>query len=227
MTEHRDVVVIGARQAGLATSYYLTDAGCDHVVLERDRVGERWRSETWDSFTLVTPNVMSRRPGFPYEGDDSDGFLTRDEVVAYLEACVDRFDPPLRTGVEVLAVRRSDTGYGTRSDTNWTNEVTVVRPNHPVQWSLGLCTSGASCPAIFVVSTDDEMVGSSPAVARDAYERLVGPKEWVEIPGGQFGLLYHPSETVDRASSAQVRFLTETLLAEGLKTRYPCLATGL
>ena len=106
------------------------------------------------------------------------------------------------------------TAYGTRPDTNWTNEVTVVRPNHPVQWYPGLCASDVSCPALFVVSPDDEMVRSSPAVARDAYERLVGPKEWVEIPGGHFGLLYYPSETFDRASSAQVRFLTETLLSE-------------
>lgn len=125
MTEHRDVVVIGAGQAGLATSYYLTEAGCDHVVLERDRVGERWRNERWDSFTLVTPNVMSRLPDFPYEGDDPDGFLTRDEVVEYLEAFVDRFDPPLKTGVEVLAVRQSDDGY-TVETTSTTYETTNV-----------------------------------------------------------------------------------------------------
>ncbi|MCU4719643.1 FAD-dependent oxidoreductase [Halapricum hydrolyticum] len=108
MTEHRDVAVIGAGQAGLATSYYLTEAGCDHVVLERDRAGERWRSEKWDSFTLVTPNVMSRFPGFSYEGDESDGLLTCDEVAEYLETYVDRFDPPFMTGVEVLAVRKHD-----------------------------------------------------------------------------------------------------------------------
>lgn len=105
-------------------------------------------------------------------------------------------------------------GYGTRTGTNWTNEVTVVRPEHPVQWYPGLCASDVSCPTLFVVSPDDEMVRSSPAVARDAYERLTGPKEWVEIPGGHFGLLYYPSETFDRASSAQSRFLTETLLAD-------------
>jgi pimeloyl-ACP methyl ester carboxylesterase len=105
-------------------------------------------------------------------------------------------------------------GYGTRTGTNWTNEVTVVRPRHPVQWYPGLCASDVSCPALFVVSPDDEMVRSSPAVARDAYERLAGPKEWVEISGGHFGLLYYPSETFDKASSAQSRFLTDTFLAD-------------
>lgn len=105
------------------------------------------------------------------------------------------------------------TGYGTRTGTNWTNEVTVVRPKSP-QWQPGLCAADVSCPAMFVVSPDDEMPRSAPAVARDAYERLAGPKEWVEIPGGHFGLLYYPSETFDKASSAQSRFLTETLLAD-------------
>ena len=105
-------------------------------------------------------------------------------------------------------------GYGTRTGTNWANEVTIVRPAHPVQWHPGLCASDVSCPTLFVVSPEDEMVRSSPAVARDAYDRLAGPKQWVEIPGGHFGLLYHPSETFDRASSEQARFLTETLLSD-------------
>ena len=106
------------------------------------------------------------------------------------------------------------TGYGTRPDTNWTNEVTVVRPEHPVGWYPGLCAPNVSCPTLFVVSPEDEMVRSSPAVARDAYERLSGPAEWLEIPGGHFGLLYYPSEAFDEAASAQSRFLTATLLAD-------------
>jgi len=103
------------------------------------------------------------------------------------------------------------TSYGTRSESNWTNEVTLVRPKSPL-WQPGLCASEVSCPAMFVVSPEDEMVRSNPAVARDAYERLPGPREWVEIPGGHFGLLYHPSETFDQSSSAQSRFFTKHLL---------------
>lgn len=71
---------------------------------------------------------------------------------------------------------------------------------------------GVTCPAMFVVAPEDEMPRATPAVARDAYERLAGPKEWVEISGDRFGLLYYPSETFDQASSAQLRFLTEALL---------------
>lgn len=115
MPEQRDAVVIGGGQAGLALSYYLTEADCDHVILERDRVGERWRSEKWESFTLVTPNWGNRLPGFTYEDcdrvpDDPDAFLDREQIVDFLEAYVEHFDPPLRCGVEATAVREDSDG---------------------------------------------------------------------------------------------------------------------
>ena len=106
MTERIDTVVVGGGQAGLAISWYLTRQGRQHVVLEQGRVGESWRSQRWDSFTLVTPNWMLRLPGFPYQGNDPDGFLLRDEVVAYLEQYVALFRPPLRLGVRVTAVEQ-------------------------------------------------------------------------------------------------------------------------
>jgi len=65
MAEQVDVVVVGAGQAGLAVSYYLRAFGVEHVVLERGRIGESWQSARWDSFTLVTPNWMTRLPGSP------------------------------------------------------------------------------------------------------------------------------------------------------------------
>ena len=58
-----DAVVVGAGQAGLTTSHYLRAFGVEHVVVERGRVGESWRSARWDSFSLVTPNWMTRLPG--------------------------------------------------------------------------------------------------------------------------------------------------------------------
>jgi putative flavoprotein involved in K+ transport len=110
MAEFRDTVVIGAGQAGLAASYYLTQQGRDHVVLEKSRVGESWRTGRWDSFTLVTPNWTLRLPGFPYRGGDPDGFLTRDEVVEYLEGYVALFDPPLRLGMAAKSVEQGTNG---------------------------------------------------------------------------------------------------------------------
>ena len=68
-----EAVVIGGGQAGLAMSRCLTQYGIDHVVLERGRVGERWRSERWDSLRLLSPNWHTRLPGFRYDGPDPDG----------------------------------------------------------------------------------------------------------------------------------------------------------
>jgi putative flavoprotein involved in K+ transport len=110
--EKIDTVIIGGGQAGLAMSYLLSQQGREHVVLEKgQRAGESWRRR-WDSFTLVTPNWQLRLPGHVYTGDEPDGFLARDEVVAYLEAYVALFAPPLRFGVQVTAVEPAAGGSG-------------------------------------------------------------------------------------------------------------------
>src|SRR5512144_640695 len=98
MSDRFDVVVVGAGQAGLAVSRELTKAGVAHVVLERGRVGETWRRR-WDSFCLVTPNWSLQLPDHAYDGDDPDGFLPREEVVAYLERYA--VGAPVEQGVEV------------------------------------------------------------------------------------------------------------------------------
>ncbi len=102
--------------------------------------------------------------------------------------------------------------YGGRFATGWVNDVTRAQPKTPVAWHPGLCARHVSCPSLFVVSPRDEMPGSSPPVARDTFKKLGGPKEWIEIGGGHFGLLYFPSEEFERASSAQARFLSDHLL---------------
>jgi putative flavoprotein involved in K+ transport len=106
-----EVAIVGGGQAGLAVSHELTLAGIDHLVLERGRVGQSWR-DRWDSFCLVTPNWTVRLPGRHYQGTDPDGFMTRDEIVAYLWGYAGAIAAPLREGVEVvsLAVAR-DGGF--------------------------------------------------------------------------------------------------------------------
>ena len=103
--ERVETVVVGGGQAGLALSYWLTLAGHEHVVLERGRVAERWRSERWDSMTVLTPNWAITLPGHPYAGDDPDGFMGKDDVAAFVEHYAGTFDAPVRTGVTVTAVR--------------------------------------------------------------------------------------------------------------------------
>src|SRR5688500_470600 len=100
MAERVDVVVIGAGQAGLATSHELTEAGIEHVVLDRGRIGQTWRTR-WDSFSLVSPNFVINLPGGAYQGDEPDGFLLRDMFVSYLESYARSFGAPVREGVEV------------------------------------------------------------------------------------------------------------------------------
>lgn len=95
--------MIGAGQAGLATSHELSGRGVEHVVLERDRVAQRWRNR-WDSFCLVTPNWTVQLPGGAYEGPDPDGFLPRDDIVAHLEAYAAGM--PVRERTDVVTLRR-------------------------------------------------------------------------------------------------------------------------
>ena len=104
-----DVAVVGGGQAGLAVSRELTVAGVEHLVLERDRLGQSWR-DRWDSFCLVTPNWSVRLPGAPYDGPDPDGYLPRDQIVAYLEGYASRFALPVRTGVEVRGLASATRG---------------------------------------------------------------------------------------------------------------------
>ncbi|HTM24582.1 MAG TPA: NAD(P)-binding domain-containing protein [Vicinamibacterales bacterium] len=99
-----DVVIVGGGQAGLAMSRCLSNLRIEHVVLERGQVAERWRSERWDSLRLLTPNWMTRLPGFQYDGPDPDGFMTRDELVAFFEGYARSFPAPLETDTSVEAI---------------------------------------------------------------------------------------------------------------------------
>ncbi|CAN5571466.1 NAD(P)/FAD-dependent oxidoreductase [soil metagenome] len=102
-TEQVDTLVVGGGPAGLAVSHELTREGVEHVVLERGRIGQSWR-DRWDSFCLVTPNWSVQLPGGVYDGDDPDGFMPRDEIVAFLEGYATRSKAPVREGVDVRSL---------------------------------------------------------------------------------------------------------------------------
>jgi len=103
-----DTVVVGAGQAGLGASYFLQRDGRKHIVFERGRIGETWLSQRWDSFQLNTLNIRNALPGFPYEGTEPDGFWRQDELVAYFQRYVKRFQLPVRTGVTVVSIERAE-----------------------------------------------------------------------------------------------------------------------
>jgi putative flavoprotein involved in K+ transport len=109
MSERFDVVVIGAGQAGLAVSCELGRTGVDHIVLEKGRVAQTWRGR-WDTFRLVTPNWSVQLPGHRYNGQDPDGFMSRDEVAAFLERYATEFQAPVRENVEVTSLEPGQEG---------------------------------------------------------------------------------------------------------------------
>jgi len=108
MAEFVQTIIICGGQAGLSLSYYLTRQGRDHVVLEQSsQPGNAWRNHRWDSFVLNTPNWQTRLPGAEYQGDDPDGFMSRDEVVTYLEQYIKSFHLPVRYCVRATKVEQN------------------------------------------------------------------------------------------------------------------------
>ena len=108
----RDVttVVVGGGHSGLAMSRCLTERSIDHVVLERGSVANSWKTERWDSLTLLTPNWQTRLPGFAYHGDDPDGFMSGADVASLIETYAGAIDAPVRANVTVTSVRPTAIG---------------------------------------------------------------------------------------------------------------------
>jgi putative flavoprotein involved in K+ transport len=116
--EFIDTLVIGGGQAGLAMSYWLTRGNRPHVILERGRIAERWRSERWDSLAFQFPNRSIELPGFAFQGSPPEGFAGRDDIIAFIEEYARDIAAPVRTGTTVRRLRRelgnfvAETGEG-------------------------------------------------------------------------------------------------------------------
>jgi putative flavoprotein involved in K+ transport len=120
-------VVIGAGQAGLAMSWWLARRSIDHVVLERGEIANSWKTERWDSLTLLTPNWQSRLPGYGYRGNDPDGFRTMPETIEFLEGYAGAISAPVRTGTRVTSVQSRDDGYRVVTDKGvWQSQAVVL-----------------------------------------------------------------------------------------------------
>ena len=119
-------VVIGAGHSGLATSRFLTQRAIEHVVLDRGDIANSWRTQRWDSLRLLTPNWLSRLPGFAYDGPDPDGFMTVPEVIAFIERYAAVVEAPVRTGTTVTDVSAIGGGYRVTTDRGTWEAPTVV-----------------------------------------------------------------------------------------------------
>jgi putative flavoprotein involved in K+ transport len=126
MAVKTDTVIVGGGQAGLSLSAHLTARDHAHVVLERGCVGERWRSERWDSLHMLTPNWINQLDGAP-DHADPDGFLPRDGFVDYLERYASSIGMPVREHVDVLSVERHRRRFRVRTDDGeWIAKQVVV-----------------------------------------------------------------------------------------------------
>jgi putative flavoprotein involved in K+ transport len=112
-----EVLIVGAGQAGIAMSEHLGLNGVQHLVVERDRIAERWRSWRWDSLVANGPAWHDRFPGQEFN-IDPEGFATKDQVADYLAAYAEKIDAPIRTGIEVTSVRKNDGRPGFRVETS-------------------------------------------------------------------------------------------------------------
>ena len=119
-------VVVGAGHCGLAMSRCLADRSIDHVVLERGEVANSWRTQRWDSLRLLTPNWMTRLPGFAYRGDDPDGYLTAPQVARLIADYAMESAAPVLANTTVTSIRPDGGGYLVQTDRGTWHAQTVV-----------------------------------------------------------------------------------------------------
>jgi putative flavoprotein involved in K+ transport len=136
--EKVDTLIVGGGQAGVAMSEHLSKCGVPHLVLERHRIAERWRSERWDSLVANGPAWHDRFPGMEFPGADPDAFVGKEEVADYFVAYAARIAAPIRCGVEVKEVRKNVGRPGFRVETSHgvieaANVVAATGPfQHPI-----------------------------------------------------------------------------------------------
>lgn len=163
--KYTDTIIIGGGQAGLAMSRCLWERGVKHVVLERGRVGERWRSERWDSLRLLTPNWHSRLPHWHYRGDDPDAYMTTAEFVEHLERYARSFNAPVRSGTTVQTVEKLTGGsYRVTTDRGvWMARNVVIATGHcDVPWVPSIA-SGLADDVFQIVPSNYRNPGQLPA----------------------------------------------------------------
>jgi putative flavoprotein involved in K+ transport len=157
MNERHDIVIVGGGQAGLAMSYLLRQRGREHVILERDRVAERWYSQRWDSLRFQFPNWSLQLPGYGYTGNDPDGFAPRDAVIRFIEDYARFIKAPIRCSVEVKALEHeaSSGRFLLRTADAVIEADNIVIATGPYQRPSIPLASGALPPDVFQIHAGD------------------------------------------------------------------------
>jgi len=125
--KHTSCVIIGAGHAGLAMSRCLFAHSIDHVIFERGDIANSWKHERWDSLRLLTPNWQARLPGFAYDGDDPDGFMTMPETIDFIERYARLISAPVRPHTRVSSVKYDGDGYKIAAGgEQWSSDALVI-----------------------------------------------------------------------------------------------------
>jgi putative flavoprotein involved in K+ transport len=125
-----EAIIVGAGQAGLAVSRCLVAARIDHVLLERGRIAQRW-TERWDSLRLLSPNWMTRLPGWTPADSDPNGFMSRDQVIEHLRSYASSFGAPVEEETTVLSVDREGELWRVETDRGtWAAPNVVIATGH-------------------------------------------------------------------------------------------------
>lgn len=132
-----DTLIIGGGQAGLAMSAHLSRRGLPHLVLERDRIVEKWRTGRWDSLVANGPAWHDRFPTMTFDDIDPNSFATKDRIVAYFEAFADQIKAPVRCGVTVTSLQPlADGGFRAETSQGVIHAKQVVAATGPFQRPL-------------------------------------------------------------------------------------------
>jgi putative flavoprotein involved in K+ transport len=137
--EKVDTLIVGAGQAGVAMSEHLSKAGVPHLVLERDRIAERWRTGRWDSLVANGPAWHDRFPGLEFTDTNPEAFASKERIADYFVDYAEKFNAPIRCGVEVKEVRKNTGRSGFTVETS----KGVIEAN-----SIVAATGAFQCPVI-------------------------------------------------------------------------------
>lgn len=194
-------VIIGAGQAGLAASHCLSALGVEHVVIERGKVAQRWRSQSWDSLRLLTPNWMTRLPGFQYQGDEPDQFMRPAALVAFFERYAMLLRAQIFTDTTVQTVDKRGGRFRVVTDRgSWSSDSVVIATGY--------------CDLPFVPSASETLQRSITQVVPADYRRSE------QLPSGGVLIVGASSTGVQLADEIQ-RSGRQVTLAVGRHTRVP------